>query len=303
MTRRSFTVFHFLFFLGLCTTSGATVRSRVDHWDDVAPPITYPYFALVKSFFSQGQSASCGGSLIAPDVVMTAAKCVAELRSTRNAIARGPPVSVEVWVNSTSTDYSEYDYFRKAIRWVIHPGYNEFGSTNDIALLFLDTPVEGVPPVLLNRDDSLPDDSSRMTIIGYGYPRTNHGYEDDYGGFSQDTLPTHACWKAFGAHNFKESLLCASDHGLGGGVAGGPLLIASATAKEDVQVSIISGGARRGSEMDYWALDDRGYRTGANSPKGYTRVSHFVDWIDAQICQYSTSKPSNCQTETLNSVG
>ena len=84
---------------------------------------------------------------------------------------------------------------------------------------------------------------------------------------------------------------------------GEPVLIASATAKEDVQVSIASGGARRGAGMAYYSGDELRYRSGSSSSMGYTKVSHFVDWIDAQICQYSTTKPSNCQTKNLESVG
>jgi secreted trypsin-like serine protease len=303
MTRRDFTVFHFLLFLGLHLTSGATVRNRFDHGAP-AVPNWYPYFALVKYFYTKGSSGSCGGSLIAPDVILTAATCVGERQY-------GPLSSVEVWVNSTSDDYSEYDHFRKATRWVIHPGYNEFGFGNDIALLFLDTPVVDVPHLLLNRDDSLPDASSRMTILGNGYTRSNY----DYGVFPSvetyapsrlqqpvNMLPSHACWKVFGAENFKKSLLCASDHGLGSDGSGGPLMIASATAKEDVQVGIVSNGARRSMEMGYWADGDMGYRSGDNGLKGYTKVSHFVEWIDAQICQYSASKPSSCQTETPETV-
>jgi secreted trypsin-like serine protease len=95
--------------------------------------------------------------------------------------------------------------------------------------------------------------------------------------------------KAYGVNNFKVSLLCAGDHGLGCGVSGGPLIISISSVNEDVQVDIASVGAGLDAET--------GFRTRANSPKGYTRVSFFVEWIDAQICQHSASKPSKCQTE------
>ncbi|KAI2493058.1 hypothetical protein MHU86_21501 [Fragilaria crotonensis] len=169
----------------------------------------------------------------------------------------------------------------------------------------------GVPLALLNRDDALPDNSSCMKVLANPNSRTNRGfsqfsraitYAPSLSQVPVRTLPALACWKAFGANNFKESLLCAADHGLRGGISGGPLLLSCSS----VQVGIAICGASLDSRYSSYSLDEyQGRRTDTNSntPKGYTRVSHFVEWIDAQICQFSASKPSNCQTKALKAVG
>jgi hypothetical protein len=69
-------------------------------------------------------------------------------------------------------------------------------------MLFLDTPLVGVSLVLLNRDDALPDDGSRLTVIGNAFPRTNHGYSEfSMTGillhlFRWSTLKQHLLWRA-----------------------------------------------------------------------------------------------------------
>lgn len=292
MTRTYFTAFCLVLLLGVHlafgTLSGATpalqnrnLGSRVVGGTKASQK-RFPYYTYIVIGAADGNK-KCGGSLIARDVVLTAAHClVAEYSNITD---------VDVWVNSSTAKYSEYEYYRTARRLVVHRLYKPSTLRNDIGLIFLDKPVKGVPLVKMNRNASFPGSVNPPSLNAIGLGAT--GYNESTWSYtfpqvlmqtSLKSLSMLACKKVYGSSKTGESTICAGGDGVKGvcfGDSGGPLLVKKSSASNDVQVGITSNGPG-------------GSCVALGEPDIYTRVSYYAKWVDTQRCKYSKYKPSSC---------
>ena len=123
-----------------------------------------------------GDAAVCTGSLIAPDLVLTAAHCVAGVAPT------------EIYFGTTPPDGGE----RVAVAGsVVHPAFNALTLDNDIGLVRLIHPVRVTPLTLLGSalDASLA--SATIRVAGFGAIDPNDmGPHEKHSGTSQITTLT-----------------------------------------------------------------------------------------------------------------
>ncbi len=164
--------------MALCLTSqgvaGGEVEARVIGGTEIEQGNKWPWMAAVNYVpgpESTRKSLICGGTLIAPRWVLTAAHCVINSQGQRTL-----PDNLLVVVGSAHRDGSGGEHLRvSAVR--THPNYNRDGLHNDIALLQLASPAT-VAPVNVAGAAQLDylgavGRSALFTALGWGRTRAN----------------------------------------------------------------------------------------------------------------------------------
>lgn len=140
---------------------------RIINGEDAAPG-AYPFFAsLTKG--GEEQVHSCGGTLIAPDMILTAAHCIGlEKAELGRSVLVDPNDNFEV-----------YDLVEE----IRHPAYSDDEYDFDFMILKLDRRAPAIVPIIkLNKDDNKPEIGvpEGLTAIGFGvtefyYDGTHNG--------------------------------------------------------------------------------------------------------------------------------
>lgn len=99
----------------------------------------------------------CGGSLVAPDKVLTAAHCTADSR----------PAEINVVSGRTVMSSSEGTVSEVTDVWV-HPEYRTASEGFDVSVLTLSAPVQEAPIELATADDPGYAPGTEATILGWG---------------------------------------------------------------------------------------------------------------------------------------
>lgn len=105
----------------------------------------------------------CTATLIAPDLVLTAAHCVSDSDRSGRVFVAG---------------WSRGDFIaaRETKREMRHPAYAADGKNsarNDVALVMLESPIEDVTPIPLGNVDEATLDGTKVALIGY-HRKTPH---------------------------------------------------------------------------------------------------------------------------------
>lgn len=230
----------------------------------------YPYAALVQS-----SSHFCGGALVAPDIVLSAAHCLTyngEVLATSHE-RRAPsasPLAIE--------------------KQILHPLFDFITLDYDLMILKLNGRISSVSPIRINQDnDNTPQVGSILTVMGWGQVSPQQSEISDV--LREATLTyisNGVCSEYWGEDAIHSSMMCATwGNGIDcNGDSGGPVILRGNNTTEDILVGLVS-----------WGDNDC---NNEEAPGVYVRLSDQFQWIRAMVCGHSNSPPTymDCNAAT-----
>ncbi|NWU26162.1 DDN1 protein, partial [Dyaphorophyia castanea] len=218
-------------------------------------PHSRPYMAYLR-IETVSQTSSCGGFLIRPDAVLTAAHCV-------HAKGRGR-VTVILGAHNISDRERSQQKFRVG-HWVIHPNYSPDDYQNDIALLKLKPRAritKYVQVLSLPRSNERVRTGAECTVSGWGWTSVTGNRTNVMKEVGLKVQNEAICQQL---RNYQpQSMICVGDDSgkkaSYQGDSGGPLVCGRKAH------GIVSHG-----------LKNRLF------PEVFTRVSYFEPWIREQL--------------------
>jgi trypsin len=217
----------------------------------------YPYFVRID----HNNRLHCGGVLIAPDIVLTAAHCV---------MGSG---TYTAYVNAFNT-YRFYSGVEvKAVSSASkHPSYSSRTRGYDLAIMKLSSPVNNPVTIPINGLSSEPGTGDSLTVIGVGADASGRStvwlHEAEVNMVSPRT-----CNINYGGKINDRTMFCARDPGQDScqGDSGGPIMQTIGGVEQ--VVGIVSWGIGC-AEAAY--------------PGVYARTSAAKQWIDIMVSRLST---------------
>jgi len=213
----------------------------------------YPYQTIIFPENAAGDTDMCGGTLIAPNWVLSAAHCF------QSKI----PI-VYIGMNNIDT-YDNFEFI-DTIRVIKHPDYVEGSFDNDVMLIELKSNAIKSPVKLYDGTSDL-SPGADVTVMGFG------ANSFDFISFSTTLLEVeldiydyNECAKVY--DSLTPNMICAyrQNKDVCFGDSGGPLIKKGNTAAEDVQVGIVS-------------FDEGCAKPGI--PGVYANLGKYIVWIES----------------------
>ncbi|XP_062552412.1 vitellin-degrading protease-like [Armigeres subalbatus] len=162
----------------------------------------------------------CGGVIVSPRLILTAAYCV----------FRQSPMDLSIRVGSKFADRDGYTLYPESI--IIHNYFDASSKDNNLALLWMSTAfreTNSVSPIKVKTNADYVPVGTQCMISGYG--RTDTSNAVSYSGLRSAVIKTmnrETCTQRLYPWVITDTMICASANGEDGcdGDAGGPLICA-----------------------------------------------------------------------------
>ncbi|XP_055678221.1 serine protease grass-like [Lutzomyia longipalpis] len=260
------------------TTCGPLLGDRVAFGEKTAL-FEYPWMALIRYEVADGFAYKCGASLITDRYVLTAAHCIARLRSGISvySVVLGEydvryDTDCQTVGDETVCSPPVQEILQEAI--LPHPSYNTPRFANDIGLIRLrdaaDMSRENIKAVCLPYAPKLQSmNLRRLVATGWGTTE-NNTRSDELLKVNLPVVDNARCQRAFPTLKWSPNQFCAGGENnvdTCKGDSGGPLVYpANILGQRYVQFGIVSAG-----------LSSCGVSNG--TPAVYVRVGNYMKWI------------------------
>ncbi|XP_053641246.2 trypsin-7-like [Cherax quadricarinatus] len=267
-----------------CVCGNANVE-RIVGGVEVSPH-EFPW--LVGLQFNNKTIYTCGGSIINNLYILTAGHCLYDLETSQ---LRDPTcIRVGIADHNQASHQDDVPGVTRLVNiqgYSIHPNYNLFNITDDIALVKLAQPLDlsshrEIRSVCLPPNDNQTYQGLTATAAGWGYVTENSTTQPDVLRQAGITILDPTCQnKTVNFVTITQNMLCAGE--VQGGVdaclgdSGGPLTVTQGGRHIIVGITSFGEGCAR-----------------PNIPGVYTRVSKYLPWImqNTQDATYCASLPN-----------